>query len=399
MTLKTRMCGNRLKEHSAPEPRRNCWCFEFNAYLPETRFEGNCGSPICASRRATLLNRRLSQVPSDFFCPGSAEERAEFNPAVFQFAPGPSLLIRGGCAFAVRPIGLWRGRIMVDCNYGGGDRFAFRSVEHTASLRGRIANQKQPLVSTDVAFWRSDSVAARNWAHRLSRRNLFLSPALLRIRSFIVSGSSMPAPNRAAQEIGLGSFRIRFCPRRICLTSGHYGKRQTLLAKSSSIRRLDLWTLRKPQPLRRTDGNADSDSASFGFDRRADRPEQGAGAHCGCGHGQHNFSFWISRRHGSLRCANNPAGRFSVQTTKRPDSQLCIYRIPGSFTDIAAMARRKRLGRACGHRKHRCACRIVDSHPTHHRPRCTENLRTKATGRLGAGCLWRNLSQLQQSFH
>src|SRR5579872_1573082 len=269
------MCGNRLKEHSAPELIQSCWCFEFSECLPETRFEANCGLRICASHRSPSLSSRSSQVPSDLFCADSTEEQIEGEPAVLQFTPGPSLLVRGGCAFAVRPVGLWRGRIMVDCNYGGGDRFAFRSVEHTANLRGRIGNQKQPVVWSDVTFWRSDSVAARN-SHRLSRRNLLCSPALLRIRSFIFPGSSMPAPKLAAQKVGVGSLRIRFCPRRVCLSSGHYGKRQTLLAKSSSIRRLDLWPLRKPQPLRRIHGNVDSDSAGFGFDRRADRPDQGA---------------------------------------------------------------------------------------------------------------------------
>ena len=59
---------------------RNCWCFEFSEYLPETRFGGNCGLRICASRRTPLLSSRSSQVPSDFFCAGSAEERVELEP-------------------------------------------------------------------------------------------------------------------------------------------------------------------------------------------------------------------------------------------------------------------------------------------------------------------------------
>ena len=85
-----------------------------------------------------------------------------------------ALVLFGPLAFGA--VESWSISIMEVCG-----RCAFHAVGYAASCVRGIGNSKQPFVCAYVAFWGSDSLAARNPAHCLSRRHVFCSPALLRL--------------------------------------------------------------------------------------------------------------------------------------------------------------------------------------------------------------------------
>src|SRR5580704_2860460 len=135
---------------------------------------------------------------------------------------------------------------MVDRALAGGHGFAFRALGGRGSCSWRIENRGEPIISPHAVFRRFDPVATCDRTDRLSCPNVFCRTAVLHLWRVVLLGRSVSAENVTGKSSGLGILRIWFRGCDIRFGAEHRLQWKTLLAQDAAIRRLDLWSLRKP---------------------------------------------------------------------------------------------------------------------------------------------------------
>ena len=217
MSLKTPMYGNRSREPSAPELMRTCWSFEFSECLPETAIRGKLwisGRSPDPAPASTATDHCRWPVSSSVLASPWTEPRltaAVVFTAWIKFVCTEWLpwCCSGRWHLAQSSHGRFR-----SWRWWAAVLFTLWGMRQVAS--GELEIRSNPLFAPMLLFGALILWQLVTRTHCLSRRHLFCSPALLRLWTLVLPGSSVLASNITAQEFGLDSFRIRFCHRHIC---------------------------------------------------------------------------------------------------------------------------------------------------------------------------------------
>ena len=178
-------------------------------------------------------------------------------------ATGPCHLLRGVRIAAVWSSGLWGNGTVVGLRPGSGSSIPADVLDHPASRGRRTFYRREPVVCAHAGLCLLHRIAARDRPHRLSLSNRFRGSALHCLRHSLLSRYSSPAPDRPGTDLDHDILRVRIPAGLVRFTAGVLRHFPTVLAADAPNGRMDLRSLRKPQSLRRTDGNAGAGSAGF----------------------------------------------------------------------------------------------------------------------------------------
>ncbi len=124
----------------------------------------------------------------------------------------------------------------------------------------RNKGQVESSLSSHGSIWPAHHFAARLPQERVSARHRISGASLLFLRHAVLPRRTSSAAGLTGAHPGARLLAVWSCPCQLRVDSGHLLQRQVVLDSSASHGRLDLWSLCKPQPLRRPDGDAGSDS-------------------------------------------------------------------------------------------------------------------------------------------
>src|SRR2546430_3147706 len=325
-------------------PKQSCWPCVSCGFRRPSRFAANCGSAV-----SVLLHTSSRVMVHD--CTIDVADRISNpeHPCNWLRGTAASIPLTLGIHPPIRnlqPAHVWpshlrRGRMVVHFYYGSRSRPALTALGRSTIPLERIAARQSSVVSTDVGFRRAHWSSNCRRPFGLSLLNCVTGSAVLCLRHLLLSYQPKFAPNTASEDACHHPFRLRIRSSRFCPHSEHFVKWQTLLAPNPATGRLDLWSLREPQSLCGSDGDARTYPASVLPHPLRARSPKNHGRRFSGAHGEHNLPLRIARRHGGILCSDGNPG-ITVNCQAHPSQN---HDRPCPVLDDCC--RPPRLGRRC----------------------------------------------------
>ena len=161
-------------------------------------------------------------------------------------------------------------------------------------------------------------------------------------------------------------------------------------------RRHCLWTVCKPQPLRRVDGDAGAVCPGAGFSQKPIPARAHSVGSRWAAHGSFDLSFRIARRHGGIRGGICGLCHYSHSATQQKSRRHHPRRRPGFFYYLHFLDGRRRAGSTSGDIS---PSRRLHPHPLSDRPRYAPDVALPSLAGFRFGQLHPRLSPVPQLLH